>query len=289
MPSLVEFFINATALSAMYALVAIGFTLIFGVGNVLNFAHGALLTVGAYTAFLVTDLLPTGPGPWLGILAGTAVAGAVGALLYATVVTRVRERPVTVLLVTLLVGFVIRHAVRVGYGAGHFTIVKPIPGQSQILGYSIIHHRLFVFIVSWLAVFAVVGLVNYTRTGKAILATSMSHRGAAICGIDGNRINLYTWALAAGLAGLAGVLLGGFQTGAWDMGLQPMVLSFSIVILGGLGSIRGSIAGAYIIGFLETSTTTFISTRLTGVAALLLLILVLLVRPSGLYGREVPT
>lgn len=289
MPGVVEFVINATALSAMYALVAIGFTLIFGVGNVLNFAHGALLTFGAYTAYLVTDAMPGGAGPWLAIAAGMLVAGAVGALLYAAVVTRIRDRPVIVLLVTLLVGFVIRHAVRVGYGAGHFTIAKPLPGQSVLFGYTVLHHRLFVFVVSWIAVIGVIVLVNYTRTGKAILATSMSHRGAAICGIDGDRINLYTWALAAGLAGLAGVLIGAFQTGAWDMGLRPMVLSFAIVVLGGLGSIRGSIAGAYIIGFLEVATTTYIDTRLTGMAALLLLVVVLLMRPSGLYGREVPT
>jgi len=289
MPPLAEFLVNATALSALYALIAIGFTMIFGVGGVMNFAHGALITLGAFTAYLVADATAGPYGIWIAFPVAIVVTGLAGLALYVGLVRPVQNRPVVVLLVTLLVGFIVRHAVRVAYGVGAFTVPQPIPGQTTVAGIDLFHHRLFVFAASWVLVGLLVALVRYTELGRSILATSMDQRGAKLVGIDTARINGYTWVVAAVLAGVAGVLLAGYRTGSWEMGLEPMVLSFSIVVLGGLGSIRGSIVGAYVIGFLETGVTVFVSTRLTGIVSLLLLLVVLLVRPSGLYGREVPT
>lgn len=148
------------------------------------------------------------------------------------------------------------------------------------------NNLLVVFVVSWLLIGGLFAFVNYTKTGKAILATSMSLRGAALVGIESDRINLYTWAIAGLLAGIAGLFLGSYQTANWAMGREPLILSFSIVVLGGLGSIRGSLVAAYVIGFLEVITTSAIDPRLSGLAGLLVLVVVLLVRPEGLFGRE---
>ncbi|MFC7165163.1 branched-chain amino acid ABC transporter permease [Halospeciosus flavus] len=128
--------------------------------------------------------------------------------------------------------------------------------------------------------------VNYTRTGKAILATSMSTKGAALVGVESERMYLYTWVIAGALAGLAGVFLGSIQTASWAMGRAPLVLSFSIVVLGGIGSIRGSLIGAYVIGFLEVFTVSYIDSSLSGLASLVVLVAILLVKPEGLFGRE---
>lgn len=281
---LVKFVMNAAAISSLYALVALGFTLIFGVGEVLNFAHGALLTVGAYTAFFTVDGL--GLSHWTGLAAAALSASVIGAVMYRGVVAHVRDRPVVTIIVTLILGFTVQAVVGSMFGGGTITMQSPLPGVVDVAGRDIQTHFVLVFVLSWTVIGLVLSFINYTRTGNAVLATNMSTKGAAIVGIEADRINTYIWAVAAGLAGIAGVLLLAFQGGSPSMGLSPMVLSFSIVILGGLGSIRGSIIGAYIIGFLDTATTTLVDPSLTGLSGLLVLVVVLLVRPRGLFGRE---
>lgn len=285
MVNIANFLINASVLSALYAIIAIGFTLIFGVGGILNFAHGSLILIGGYSAYLISNSL--GTSPWIGLVVGVITAALFAGALYMGIIRRIEDRPLVVLLVTVLIGFLVRNITRVVHGTGSFSIPLIFTGSSSIAGIQLQHYRVAIFTISWLCILALFYLVNRTTLGKSIIATSMSEKGAALVGIKSDRVNLYTWTIAGAFAGLAGVLVTGFQTGGWQMGVTPMVLSFSIVILGGLGSIKGSIVGAYAIGFLETATTSFISTRLSGVAALILLIGVLLFKPSGLFGREV--
>lgn len=289
MVDLLNYVFNAAAISALYALVAIGFTLIFGVGNILNFAHGAFITFGAFVAYVISNQNQMAMSPWLGLAVAAFATAVLGGVFYKTIIQYVENRPVTVLILTLVAGFFIQHTLRIFIGGGGISVPRPAAGQLQLAGETVQYHFALIFVASWLIIGGLFLFINYTKTGKALLATSMTQKGAALVGIESDKINLYTWVTAAALAGFAGVLLAGFEGGGWNMGLDPMVLSFSIVILGGLGSIRGSIVGAYIIGFIETATTQFISTELTGLASLVLLIAVLLVRPSGLFGREVPT
>jgi branched-chain amino acid transport system permease protein len=283
MVDLLNIALNAAAISALYALVALGFTLIFGVGGVLNLAHGALITVGAFAAQQVFGVMGL-PLP-LAVVGGILAAGAVSGLLYLGVVRFIQDQTVTVILSTVIIGFLVRHVVRIVFGTGTLTLPQLFPGSTGILGESVQNNMVFVFCSSWVLILALFALVNYTTLGKAILATSMSDRGAALVGIDATRINTYTWLFAGMFAGFAGVLLTSFRSGGWRMGLDPMVLSFAIVVLGGLGSIRGSVLGAYIIGTVETVTVSVVDTRLTGVVPLLILIAVLAVRPQGLFGR----
>jgi branched-chain amino acid transport system permease protein len=280
---LVKFVINAAAISSLYLLVALGFTLIFGVGEVLNFAHGSLLAVGAYTSFHAVNTWNM--GLWSAMVLSAVVSGVVGAALYRGVVKYIRDQPVVTIIVTIILGFTIEAVIGTIFGGGTITLNSPVPGVVEIFGRSVQAHFVFVFVISWIIVTLLVSYINYTPTGKAVQATNMDRDGAALVGIDAHRVNTYVWAVAAGLAGLAGVLLLAFQTGSPSMGLEPMVLSFSIVVLGGLGSLRGSIVGAYIIGFLDTAMTTIIAPSLTGLAGLVMLIVVLLVRPRGLFGR----
>jgi branched-chain amino acid transport system permease protein len=154
------------------------------------------------------------------------------------------------------------------------------------LGTDVEANRLIVFVLSWVVIAALFAFVNNTKTGKAILATSMTERGAALVGIDSGRVFSYTWAIAGALAGIAGLFLASFGTASPFMGRSPLLLSFSIVIVGGLGSIRGSVVGAYFVGLLDTVTVSLVSARLSGLMPLVALVVVLLVKPEGLYGRE---
>jgi len=282
---------TAIFLSALYAIIAIGFTLIFGVGGILNFAHGSFITVGMFAAFLVTNSsgwieLPV----WAGLLAGTGAGVLVAVVTYLGIIRYVRDKPVTVLILTFVVGFFIIYAIRIWASGiddvGALSI--PVP---QVMGTAFLNN-VFIFVTSWLSIGLLFYFVNYTRTGRAIIAVSQSDKGAALVGISAEKINLITWALAGAFAGYAGVLLAGaFGNGSWLMSIQPpapLILSFAIVILGGLGSIKGSIAGAYIIGFFETFTVNFApgGEQLAGVSSLALLVVFLLVKPEGLFGRE---
>lgn len=273
--------INVLLLGALYSLIAIGFTLIFGVGGVLNLSHGAIITVGAYTAHTVASA--TG-SPALGAVAAAVGGGLFSVALYKGMIRKVRHNPVTVLILTLVVSIIVEQVMLIVFGSQALAVSGLISGDVQALGTGA--NRILVFVISWILIGALFYFVNRTRTGKAIIATSMSEKGAALAGIDSEQIYTYTWIIAGVLAGLAGVFLASFQTAGPLMGRTPLLLSFAIVVVGGLGSIKGSVIGAYLISFLDQITVTFVSTRLAGVSALVVLVAVLLVKPEGLYGRE---
>ncbi|MFB6179914.1 MAG: branched-chain amino acid ABC transporter permease [Halorientalis sp.] len=278
---------EALILSALYALVAVGFTLIFGVGGVLNLSHGASLTIGAFAGHYAAQVYGLGvPGA---ILASIFVPGLFGALLYLGPIRRVQDEPIIVMIMTLVTAVAIESLFLVVEGAGAQTTLQLIQGRTPAIGgVAIGYNQLLMFIVSWVLLGLLFLYVNETDTGRAILATSQDRKGAFLVGIDSSRINLWMWILAGMLAGIAGLFLASYGLGvAPTMGRQPLVLSFSIVVLGGLGSIRGSVIGAYIIGTLEVLTTSLVDPRLQGLAPLIVLIAVLLVKPSGLFGREV--
>ncbi|WP_254543595.1 branched-chain amino acid ABC transporter permease [Halomarina pelagica] len=284
MSALAEVVVGATTISALYALVAIGFTLIFGVGGVLNLAHGASIAIGAYTAYYVTRVY--GLDIWLGILAALAVASLFGAVLYLGLVKRIQDEPIMVMITTLVTAVAIEQVFLVVFGTQPKTIPSLLAGNVGVAGVNVQLNMVVVFVLSWLVIGGLFAFVNYTKPGKALLATSMTHKGAALVGIEADRINLVTWVLAGGIAGVAGVFLGSFQTAYPTMGQTPLVLSFTIVVLGGIGSIKGSVLGAYLIGFLEVATVEFIDASLTGLTPLIVLVLVLLAKPEGLFGRE---
>ncbi|EMA48035.1 branched-chain amino acid ABC transporter permease [Halococcus saccharolyticus] len=275
--------INGVVISSLYALVAIGFTMIFGVGGTINLAHGAVITIGAFAAYYVTT---AGFGIWAGVLAAIAVPALFSVLLYKGFAERRSDNIIVVMILTLLASIVVEEVVRIVEGSQPRAIPALVSGNTEILGNAVQNNLLVAVALSWVLIAGLFAFINYSKTGKAILATSMSPRGAALVGIESGRINLYTWAIAGVLAGLAGLFLGSYQTANWAMGREPLILSFSIVVLGGLGSIRGSLVAAYVIGFLEVITTSAIDPRLSGLAGLVILVLVLLVRPEGLFGRE---
>ncbi|WP_340100464.1 branched-chain amino acid ABC transporter permease [Salinibaculum salinum] len=274
----------ALLLSALYALISVGFTMIFGVGGVLNVAHAAYLTLGAYLMLYSTQLL--GIGPWPATILAVLLTGIFSALIYIGPVRLIEDDPIIVVIVTLLIFLVVEEVFYVLEGTSPKSLPVLLAGRVSLAGTSIQTNQILMFVLSWLTILGLLVFVNRTSLGKAIQAVSMTKRGATLVGIDKFRISVVTWLVAGALAGLGGVFIGTFQTAVYNMGLNPLIIAFSVVILGGLGSIKGSIIAAHIIGFLETLTTSLISPRLTGLAPLLMLVVVLIVRPRGLFGRE---
>ncbi|WP_336361468.1 branched-chain amino acid ABC transporter permease [Haladaptatus sp. ZSTT2] len=274
----------ALLISALYALLSVGFTMIFGVGGVLNVAHAAFLTLGAYLMLYGIQLF--GLGPWTATLFSLALVGLFSVLVYAGPVKLIEDDPIIVVIVTLLIFLIVEEFIFVIEGTSPKSLPVLVAGRVTISSTTIQSNQVFMFFLSWLTIIALLVFVNRTTLGKAIQAVSMTKRGATLVGINQFRISTTTWLIAGVLAGLGGIFLGTFQTAVYNMGLGPLIIAFSVVILGGLGSIKGSIIAAHIIGFLETLTTSLVSPRLTGLAPLLLLVIVLVVKPNGLFGRE---
>lgn len=278
--------VNALLLGSIYALVALGLTIIFGVGNTLNLAHGAILTTGAFAAYITANQSYLGLSPYLALVSAVVAGSIVGTAIYLGIVRYIQGNHIVVMITTLAIGFMIENFLRLFVTEGIITVPTILTGNIAPFGTTIRTFSVFIFVLSWLCIGLVYGLIEYTEIGKAMISVSMSERGAQLVGISIDRINSITWLIASGFAGLAGALLMMLQSGSWQMGLDPLIISFAIVILGGLGSIKGSIIGAYVIGFTETITITMIDISLQGLSAFALLIIVLIIRPNGLLGDQ---
>jgi len=283
MAAISQFIVQSAIRSGLYALVAIGFTLIFGVGGVLNLAHGASIVLGAYGAYLAAS---AGLGVGGAVVAALVIPAVFGALLYLTIIKRFEHEPIMVMILTLVTSVAMEQVVLNLFGAQPVAIPQFMTGNFTLAGTNVQYNLLAVFVMSWAIIIGLFLFINYTKFGKAILATSMSAKGASLVGIKSSRINLVTWIIAGALAGIAGMALGSQLGATFAMGRNPLVLSFSIVVIGGIGSIRGSVIGAYFIGFLEVAVIQYVSSDLAGIAPLLVLIAVLIVKPEGLFGRE---
>lgn len=274
----------ALLISALYALISVGFTMIFGVGGVLNVAHAAFLTLGAYFMLYTTSL--AGVSPFVATLVAIAATALFSVVVYVGPVKLIEDDPIIVVIVTLLIFLIVEEVFYVLEGTSPKSLPVLAGGRMDLAGTAVQTNQVLMFFISWGVILSLIVFVNRTTMGKAIQAVSMTKRGSTLVGIDKFYISIATWFIAGALAAIGGIFLGIFQTAVYDMGLNPLIIAFSVVILGGLGSIKGSIVAAHIIGFLETFTTSLISPRLTGLAPLVMLVIVLVVKPTGLFGRD---
>jgi branched-chain amino acid transport system permease protein len=286
-----QILIDGFAISSLYALGATGFTLIFGVSGVLNLSHGALMVAAAVAAWVAGSL---GAGSYLGAIFGVFVAFLLALATYFLIVRplqrsgkiREEEKEIFILTATLLWGIMIQEAVAYLYTNNAKTVLPIVEGGVRIAGVRTPANEIFTAIVCWLAIGALWLIVNRTRAGKAVLAASMNPRGVTLLGVELSSVYIAVWAIYGVLAGIAGVLLGMFL-GVSSYSAGPLTASaFSIVVLGGLGSVSGSLIAAYVVGYLETLTAYLASPAYRTIPALLLLVAVMYVRPRGLLGRR---
>jgi branched-chain amino acid transport system permease protein len=280
MPIIVSGFLT----SGLYALIATGFTLIYGVGRVENLAHGAFVMVGAYVFYGVTVRLglPVPLGFLLAILGGSALSLAT----YKGLIGRFRGNDTAIFISTLLLALVLQYAITVVFTASSLALPRILPGSTEVLNISVAKDLILATIATWVCLGSLLFFIRRTHLGRAIRAISEGLRGALISGINVERANLVTWSLAGALAVIAGIFLGAYTRLAPDMWVFPLLMAFSIVIVGGIGSIEGSIMAAYIVGMGETAMMMMISQRLRGVFGMAILIVILIARPKGLLGKE---
>jgi len=285
-----QILIDGFAISALYGLGAIGFTLLFGVSGVLNLAHGGILLVSAVVAWLLADQIGAYGGALAGLFAGIAMAFATY-LLVVRPIQRSRaipheEKEIFVLTGTLLWGIMIQEVVAYFTTTSPHTVRPLIAGVSVIAGVRTPTNEILTAVLCWAAIGLLWLLVNRTRAGKALLAASINPRGLTLLGFELQRIYLLVWGIYGVLAGTAGVLLGAFLGVSSENAGTLTASAFSIVVLGGLGSVGGSLLAAYLVGYLETITAYLISPSLRTIPALLLLVIVVYLRPQGLLGRR---
>jgi branched-chain amino acid transport system permease protein len=287
-----QILIDGFAISSLYALGATGFTLIFGVSGVLNLSHGALLALAAIVAWAVADLF--GGNAYIGALAGVTAALACAFVTFLLIVRPIQnsrtipkeEKEIFVLTGTLLWGIMIQEALAHFFTNNPKTVRPLIEGVASIAGVRTPLNEILTTVISWSVIGLLWLLVNRTRMGKRLLAASMNPRGLTLLGFELSNVYLLVWAIYGVLAGIAGVLLGAFLGVSSDNAGLLTASAFSIVVLGGLGSVSGSLIAAYVVGYLETLTAYLVSPSIRTVPVLLLLVVVVYVRPQGLLGRR---
>ena len=275
--------IQGFLLSGLYALIAVGFTMIFSVGRVLNLAYGVYIMLGGYVYYVAVQMLslPKFPSFLLAGLAGIVF----GVLTYLVLVKRFEKDPIAVEISTLILAVVMQAVIILIFSTAPRSMWPLIPGRFEVFGVSILKNILFATAVSWVVLGSLMVFIHKTHIGRAIRAVSMDAKGAAVSGIDPHRINLVTWALSGVLGAIAGVFFATYTQLDPGMWVFPLITAVAVVIVGGIGSIIGSLIAAHIIGFMEVATTTWISADLRGVFTMALIIVVLVVAPKGLLGK----
>jgi branched-chain amino acid transport system permease protein len=281
---LLNILVYGAVTSAVYAMLAVGFTLIFGVARVLNLAHGAFYGLGAYTAYVLTARLgwPILPAAIVAVLFVAAFGVAVERVL----IRPLRGSALAVLMITIAVGLLFEQAMYLLFGSEARNVPAFSNATWSYAGLDVSGQRLLT-LAAGAAIIALLWLfINGTRLGAAILALSQDREGALYVGIPADRIYAVVMAISAAIAAAAGVLTAPFLTVQPTMDLLPMIKAFSIVIVGGLGSIPGSILAALLLGYSETIVAYAFSPAWTEIVSLVAVLLTLILRPAGLLGKR---
>ena len=283
---MLEILIVGAVSSAIYAMLAVGFTLIFGVARILNLAHGSFYALGAYGAYFFTThlKLPLLPAALLAI----ALVALFGILVERVLIRPMRKSQLAMLMITLAVALVIEQVLFLTFGSEYRNVPAFIDTKFTIGGVDVGGARLLALGVGTVLIAALWLFIQRTRLGSAILAISQDPVAAQYMGIPSDRIFAVVMGISAALAAAAGVLAGPFLTVQPTMWLLPIVKAFAIVVVGGLGSIPGSILAALMLGYAETIVAYMISSSWTEIVSVLATLLMLMFRPAGIFGRRAP-
>jgi len=289
-PFLLLALMEGTVTAAVLALPAVGLSLVFGVMRVVNVAHGEFFMLGAVVAWFVTQAIP-GP-PWVAFLSALVVAPVmVGAVALATdrlVLKRLNYDPEATIVATIGLLYILQQAALTFYGPDARPVPAPFTWRIQLPWFGWSGYKLFVIVAAVTVLLAVWRLMTHTKAGLVMRATQMDRDTARAFGIDTDRVYAGVFALGAGLAAVAAVLVVPISQAHYLMGADPLLLSFIVVIIGGLGSLRGTVVAALVIGLSDGVISVFFSPTLAKIIATLLVALVLVFRPQGLFGTKAP-
>lgn len=301
MDTFIQLTLNGLTLGSVYALIALGYSLVYGILKLLNFAHGDVVTVGSFIGFGVLQLLGGSTDPvlpmWL-LLATITLVAMVGCAVLGVAIERFAYRPlrdaprIAPLISALGVSFFLAYSLQLLFGAEQrdYDAFSLNDGALFLKGFDIGNVRVpLLRIVIIVAAFVLMALLwvlaTRTRTGKAMQATSYDREAAAMMGIDIDRVIVFAFVLGSALAGAAGVLFALRAPTYPSLGFLVGLKGFTAAVIGGIGSIPGAMAGGLILGFAEAYTQGYISTRWSDLLVFVILILFMLFRPQGLFGK----
>ena len=281
---ILDIIISGLVSGSVYALLAIGFSLIFGVARIVNIAHTAFYMVAAYGIYFGTYKL--GFHPLWCMLASVIMVTAFGLIAYKVFIDPIREHEAAVLICTIALAMAMQEIMLLKFKGDFLSVPSLVGGFFKVFGVKVFYQQLLTFglVLVILAVLRV--LLMRTKLGLAIRSTAQDREVANLMGIDESRAAMITMGIAVGLAGLAGAVVVPLTILEPFMWMHPLIMMMAVVVLGGLGSLKGSFVGAYILGFAEALVVFLIpkGAFLKGSVALSVMILVLLIRPEGLFG-----
>ena len=282
--------INGISLGSVYAIIALGYTMVYGIAKMLNFAHGDIIMVGAYICYCVTNYL--GMPPILGILASMAVCTLLGIVIEGLAYKPLRGTPSLAVLITAIgVSYFLQNAAQLIWGSNpkSFTSVVSTIKPFLLFGsLTITGEVLVTVVVSVVIMLALTWFTSSTRIGKSMRAVSEDRDAAQLMGINVNKTISITFAIGSALAAVAGVLMcSSIPVLQPTTGSMPGIRAFTAAVLGGIGSIPGAMLGGVLLGIIETFAKAFLSTQFSDAIVFGVLILILLVKPAGLLGKQV--
>lgn len=276
--------INGLIFGGMYAVLASGFALVFGVARILNMAHTAFYMVAAFCIYSLTSFL--GVNPWISSLIGAGLATGLAMISYILCIDRIKQHESTVMVITIAIAMIIQESLLLTF-RGQFRGINPfIPGYADIFGTHITNQHILTIITGLIALGLIWIVLYRTKLGSAIRAISQDREAASLSGINVGRVILLAVGISAAFAGVAGAVVAPMVTVYPLMWQPPLIMILAAVVLGGLGSLKGAIIGAFILGFVESAVVFLIPMGgfLKEAVALSVMLLVLIFRSEGLFG-----
>jgi len=269
---------------SVYALLAIGFSLIFGAARIVNLAHTAFYMVASYCIYFATHKI--GVHPVLAMVVAIVLVTLTGLICYKLFIDPIREHEAAVLIATIAVAIAMQEIMLIIFTGDYLSVPSLIGGYLKIFGVKIAYQQLLTFGVALLILAGVWAVLMKTRLGLALRSTAQDREVANLMGMNESRVAMMTMAISVGLAAFAGAVVVPLKVVDPHMWMHPLIMMMAVVVLGGLGSLKGSFVGAYILGFAESLVVFLIpmGAFLKGSVALSIMILVLLIRPEGLFG-----
>lgn len=281
--------INGVSLGSIYAVIALGYTMVYGIAKMLNFAHGDVIMVGAYIVFALTSY--TGVNPYLALVISMAACTLLGMAIERFAYKPLRgASPLAVLITAIGVSYFLQNMALLIFGsqAKSFTSIVNLPALTLAGGkITISAETIVTIIVSLIIMISLTLFVNKTKPGRAMLAVSEDKGAAQLMGVNVNATISLTFAIGSGLAAVAGVLLcSAYPTLSSQTGAMPGIKAFVAAVLGGIGSIPGAVIGGVLIGIIEILSRSYISSQMADAIVFAVLIIVLLVKPTGILGKK---
>lgn len=281
---LAQSILNGLAAGWIYILVALGLTLVFGIMNIVQFAHGEIYMLGAYCSYFLIKLY--GFNFWEALPLSALLVGLLGIILERFFFRPFRDRFEPSIIVAVGLMLLLQTVAVVGFGTDTKSMGGIIPGVWKVSGVTLSWDRLLAILVGIILVAALFFLIKKTKTGQAMVAISQDIYAASLQGIDVNRISAVAMVVGCALAAIAGSLMGSIFSTSPFMGTSAITKGIAVIILGGLGSIPGAVAGGLILGLIDGLVPPLLSSTMASIVGFGVIIIVLLLRPRGLFGHE---